>query len=93
MLYFYAGYFLIMSLLDMVLMMTDKSLARKHKRRISEKTLLLCAAFGGAPGGFLAMYLVRHKTKHWYFVLLMPLFTAGYIALTIVLLHYGILKS
>ena len=25
--------------------------------------------FGGAIGGFLGLYLIRHKNKHWYFVL------------------------
>lgn len=93
MFYLYVGYLLIMSLLDFILMVLDKNYAKQKKRRIPEKTLLLCAAFGGAVGGFLAMYTVRHKTKHWYFVVLMPLFAVGYLALTIFLLYNGILKS
>ena len=52
---------------------------------MSEKTLLTVAALGGAFGGFLAMYLVRHKTKHWYFVLLMPMLSAVYLILGVYL--------
>ncbi len=78
MFYLYFGCLAVMNVLEFILMVTDKYLAKKHKRRISEKTLLCTAAFGGALGGFLAMYTVRHKTKHWYFVLWMPLFTVLY---------------
>ena len=82
MFYLYFGYLAVMNALEFILMTTDKRLAKKHKRRISEKTLLMTAALGGALGGFLAMYTVRHKTKHWYFVLWMPLFTVLYAVLS-----------
>jgi uncharacterized membrane protein YsdA (DUF1294 family) len=45
----------------------DKKYAIKGKRRISEKELLGFSFFGGAIGGYLAMYCKRHKTKKWYF--------------------------
>ena len=47
----------IMNLLGFFLMMTDKRRARRHKRRISERTLLTVAALGGSLGSLLAMYL------------------------------------
>ena len=52
----------------------DKFLARRQKRRISERNLLLLAAFGGAAGMLLGMYLFRHKTRHPKFTILVPLF-------------------
>ncbi len=45
----------------------DKLLAIGGKRRIPEATLLGCTMLGGAVGGLIAMYLVRHKTRRWYF--------------------------
>lgn len=52
----------------------DKSKARKHKQRISEKTLLVTAFFMGGIGAFFGMWVFRHKTKHWKFKILVPLF-------------------
>ncbi|MEG1781690.1 MAG: DUF1294 domain-containing protein [Oscillospiraceae bacterium] len=46
----------------------DKYQAKKHRWRISEKTLFLFSALFGALGGILGMYTFRHKTKKWYFV-------------------------
>ena len=74
MFYYYVAFIAVMSILDMILMIRDKAAAIKRKRRTSEDCLLLTAAFGGAIGGFLAMILVRHKTRHWYFALLLPMF-------------------
>ena len=59
-----------------LLFAADKSRARKNKRRIRERTLLISAALG-APGAMLGMYLIRHKTKKLRFRVLVPLFFAG----------------
>ncbi len=45
----------------------DKACAKKGAWRVPEKVLLSLGFFGGAIGALLAMKLVRHKTKHWYF--------------------------
>ncbi len=55
------------SLITFIVYAVDKSRAKKRQWRIPEATLLCCSIFGGAVGGGLAMLLVRHKTKHWYF--------------------------
>ncbi len=62
-----------MSLVSFFLMRHDKQCAKKGKRRIPEKTLFLTAALLGAPGGTAAMWIFRHKTKHWTFRLFFPL--------------------
>lgn len=41
----------------------DKYLARSKRRRISEKTLLCLAAFGGSAGAVMGSRLFRHKTQ------------------------------
>ena len=64
---------LILNLVSFLLMRHDKRCAQKGRRRIPEKTLFLSAALFGAFGGTLAMFLFRHKTKHWYFRVFFPL--------------------
>ena len=88
----YAVYFVSMNLLDFFLMFLDKRLARKHKWRIPEKTLLCIAALGGSVGGLLGMYLFHHKTKHPQFYVTLPLLVLLHVGLTFLLLYAGILR-
>ena len=76
---------LIISVITYFLYALDKKRAIKEKRRISEKTLLLFSFFLGATGGIIAMYTKRHKTKHWYFVVINFLSLVIHIYLGIVL--------
>ncbi len=55
------------SLIAFIAYAADKQKAKKKAWRIPEKALLALSFFGGAAGGYLAMYTVRHKTKKWYF--------------------------
>ena len=62
-----------MNILGFVLMFSDKRRAARGRWRIRERTLFLVAIFGGSLGSILGMCLFHHKTKHWYFILGMPL--------------------
>ncbi len=53
----------------------DKSKAKRRAWRIPEKTIFAAALLGGGPGVWLGMYWFRHKTRHWYFVVGIPLIT------------------
>lgn len=55
-------YYLAVNVLAFFLFAADKSLAKQHKHRIREVTLLLSVLFGGGVGAFLSMQLFRHKT-------------------------------
>ena len=57
----------VLSLVTFFMYGIDKFKAQRGKWRIFEKALLISSFIGGAVGGFLAMQLFRHKTKHWYF--------------------------
>lgn len=61
------------NLLGMILMGADKSRAKRGAWRIPEKTFFLLAVLGGSVGCWLGMYLFHHKTRHWYFVVGIPL--------------------
>ena len=70
--YLLVPWLLLMSLVLFLAMGRDKGLARRGKRRIPEAELFLLAVLGGAAGGWLGMYVFRHKTKHLHFVLGFP---------------------
>ena len=53
----------LVNLTAFILYAADKSYAKKGKRRIPEKTLLLWAWLGGSIGAFLAMRIFHHKTR------------------------------
>ncbi len=78
-------YLLLVNLFSFSLMGIDKSKARHHKWRIPEKTLFLSALLGGSIGSILGMQLFRHKTKHWYFVIGMPLILVMQLCLVVFL--------
>lgn len=63
----------LMNALAFALMGLDKGLARRHRRRIPERTLFLPVLLGGSLGGLLGMAVFRHKTRHTAFVLGFPL--------------------
>ena len=72
----FIAYFGLMNIAGFLTMGIDKSSAKRHELRISEKTLLIIAALGGAAGSWIGMELFRHKTKHAKFTVLVPLFLA-----------------
>ena len=78
-------YLAVMNVVGLAVMGIDKSKAKKNKWRIPEKTLFLVSLIGGSVGTLLGMYLFRHKTKHWYFVVGMPAILILQIALVIYL--------
>ncbi len=56
-------YFLMVSLICFILIGYDKYLARNHKRRIPESTLLAWSFIGGSIGGGIGMWVFKHKTS------------------------------
>ncbi len=58
-----------MSLLTAILYKRDKVRAKKGLWRTKESILLLLPWLMGGLGGFLGIYSIRHKTRHWYFPL------------------------
>ena len=74
-------YIIIMNLVGFTLMGIDKHRARTRQWRIPEKVLFGAALLGGILGAWAGMYAFHHKTKHWYFVVGMPLILAAQTAL------------
>ena len=82
----------VVNLFAFVLYGVDKAKAKRGAWRIPEATLLLIAALGGSAGALLGMELFRHKTKHWQFKILVPLFLILHIVLGIYIWKSGLLS-
>ncbi len=74
-------YLIVINIIGIIVMASDKSKAKHHAFRIPEKVLFLVAIIGGSVGTWAGMYMFRHKTKHWYFVVGMPAILVLQIAL------------
>ena len=73
----------VMNIAAYVLMGVDKKRAKAGAWRIPEKTLFLVTGLFGGLGGTLGMFLLRHKTKHWYFCLGFPAMLAAQVILLV----------
>lgn len=87
----FAIYLVVMNVLGVAVMWSDKRRARLHRWRIPEKVLFGVSLLGGSAGTWAGMYLFRHKTKHWYFVVGMPIILVCQAALAIYLMRLYVL--
>ena len=76
-------YLLLANVIAFAMYGIDKRKAMKDQWRIPEKTLLLAALIGGSFGAFVGMQVFHHKTKHWKFIICIPLFLLTQIALAV----------
>ena len=79
-------YLLIINAVGIALMLADKLRAKKNLWRLPERLLFLVAAVGGSAGCLCGMYLFRHKTKHFHFILGMPLILAVQVMIAILII-------
>lgn len=69
---YFLVYMAIISLISIILVILDKSKAKKRRYRIPEAVLFLFAALGGSAAMYLTLCLVRHKTQKNHFVFGIP---------------------
>lgn len=85
-------YLIIINAAAFIIFGIDKRRAVKNRWRIAESTLFLLALIGGSIGALAGMRVFRHKTKHFRFVLGIPLILILQIAAAFMILKY-ILKA
>ncbi|MCD7801965.1 MAG: DUF1294 domain-containing protein [Clostridiales bacterium] len=78
-------YLAIINVAGFAVMGADKRRARRGSWRIPERTLFAVALAGGSLGVLLGMRLFHHKTRHWYFVVGVPLILAVQVILAVTL--------
>jgi len=66
-------YIVAISLLAVILTIRDKDAARKNAWRVKERTLLAVSVLGGSAAMLITMFLVRHKTRRFKFMVGIPL--------------------
>jgi len=65
--------FIVWNFITFMLYASDKRRAVKKAWRIKERTLILCGFLMGGIGALMGMYMLRHKTQHLMFKILVPL--------------------
>jgi len=68
-----AAVLVVCSLVTFALYASDKKKAKANQWRIKESTLIMAGFLMGGLGGVLGMSLLRHKTQHAKFKLLVPI--------------------
>ena len=66
-------YLCVISLIAVIVTISDKYKAKRGKWRVPEATLLTIAALGGSVAMYGTMLTIRHKTKHIKFMGGIPL--------------------
>ncbi|MCX6795376.1 MAG: DUF1294 domain-containing protein [Candidatus Falkowbacteria bacterium] len=76
------GIFFALNLLAFLIMLFDKiKSSQPGAERISEGMLFFLATIFGSIGVYCGMFVFRHKTKKWYFLIGIPLLVIQNIAL------------
>ncbi len=65
-------YFLIVSIISIIVCCYDKRQARKGKHRVSENVLLYLCILGGGIAMYFTMRIIHHKTRHNKFMIGIP---------------------
>ena len=87
-----AAYILLISLISVIVCIYDKKISKKNQveLRIPEKTLMLLSALGGGVAMFLCMLAIRHKTKHFKFMVGIPVIMIFQAIAIVALFRFGI---
>ena len=71
------------NIIGILLMYTDKKHAKFGIQRVPKRVLMMAGALGGAPGMWMAMYVLRHKTHHRQYKIAFPLMFLAHILIFI----------
>lgn len=89
---FVGVYLAVVWIISVIITVSDKSRAKRDKRRIRERTLLLFGFLGGAVPMYITMKRIHHKTLHKKFMIGLPLIILFHIIL-IVFIFYLLTKQ
>ncbi|QNU68747.1 DUF1294 domain-containing protein [Ruminiclostridium herbifermentans] len=64
---------LILNIFGFILVSLDKYKAKNKLWRIPERSFFILSILGGSIGVYVGLFLFKHKTRHWYFMVIIPL--------------------
>ncbi len=64
---------LILNIFGFILVSLDKYKAKNRLWRIPERSFFILSILGGGIGIYIGLFLFSHKTRHWYFMVIIPL--------------------
>ena len=79
-------YLALINIAGFAVMGIDKKRAIQNEWRIPEKTFFILSIVGGSAGTLIGMYAFHHKTKHWYFVVFIPVILVIQIIVALIVL-------
>jgi len=79
---------IICNIVTFALYATDKRRAANKQWRISEFTLIMAGFIMGGLGALLGMRILRHKTQHIQFKILVPLALVLNLVIIVLVLHF-----
>ena len=88
----FLAYIAIISIISIIVCIDDKKISKKNRveLRTPEKTLLILSALGGSVAMFITMLIIRHKTKHFKFMVGIPVIMVIQAVAVFLLFHFGI---
>ena len=88
----FIAYIAIISLVSVIVCIYDKKISKKNRveLRTPEKSLLILSALGGSVAMFITMLIIRHKTKHFKFMVGIPVIMIIQAVAVWALFHFGI---
>jgi uncharacterized membrane protein YsdA (DUF1294 family) len=88
----FLAYIAIISIVSIIVCIYDKKISKKNRveLRTPEKSLLILSALGGSVAMFVTMLIIRHKTKHFKFMVGIPVIMIIQAAVVWALFHFGI---
>ena len=84
-----AAILVVCSIVSFALYASDKAKAQKNAWRIKESTLIASGFLMGGIGAMIAMSVLRHKTQHIMFKVLVPVSVLVNIAVVVAVLFFA----
>lgn len=86
--YIAIGYLVVINIVAVAVTVFDKHAAKKHNRRVPEKTLLVLAGLSGCVMMYITMHFAHHKTRKKKFMIGIPVIFIAELLVVLTVWHF-----